>query len=89
LTFLKKTKAIRGSMKTSSLREMKANWCLIEEQVRSGEAFEEVNRGKPTVHIVPAAPRKVGKWDDHPSAAIVSGGASAEATVAADRGGRF
>jgi prevent-host-death family protein len=76
-------------MKTVSVREMKANWSLIEEQVRSGETFEVVNRGKPTVHIVPAAPRRILKWDDHLSTAIVSGGTSAEATVAADRGGRF
>ncbi len=46
-------------MKTISVREMKANWSLIEEQVRAGESFEVVNRGRPTVHIVAAPPRRI------------------------------
>jgi len=46
-------------MKTISVREMEANWSLIEEQVRAGESFEVVNRGRPTVHIVAATPRRI------------------------------
>ena len=76
-------------MKTISVREMKANWSLIEEQVRAGEFFKVVNRGRPTVHIVAATPRRILKWDNHLATAIPAKGRSAEETVAADREGRF
>jgi antitoxin (DNA-binding transcriptional repressor) of toxin-antitoxin stability system len=76
-------------MKTISVREMKVNWSLIEEQIRAGETFEVVNRGRPTAHIVAAAPRRVLKWDDHLSTSIPALGRSSEETVAADREGRF
>ncbi len=76
-------------MKTISVREMKAHWATVEAQVRDGETFEVVNRGRPTVMIVPATPRKILKWDDHLATAIPAAGRSAEATVAADREGRW
>jgi len=46
-------------MKVVSVREMKANWSEIERQVSNGETFEVINRGKPSVRIIPAVPRKV------------------------------
>jgi prevent-host-death family protein len=52
-------------MKTISVREMKAHCSEVESQVRNGETFEVVNRGKPTVRILPAKPRDVLKWEDH------------------------
>ena len=76
-------------MKTISVREMKAHWTEVEAQVRNGETFEVVNRGKPTVRIVPAAPRRVLVWDDHLATAIPGSGHSAEETVSADREGRW
>lgn len=76
-------------MKTITVREMKAHWAEVESQVRNGETFEVVNRGRPTVHIVPAAPRRILVWDDHLVTAIPASGRSAEETVAADREGRW
>jgi prevent-host-death family protein len=76
-------------MKTISVREMKAHWSEIEAQVRNGETFEVVNRGRPTVRIVPAAPRPVLVWDDHLATAISRPGRSAEETVNTDREGRW
>ncbi|MBM4156594.1 MAG: hypothetical protein FJ221_16440 [Lentisphaerae bacterium] len=76
-------------MKTTSVREMKAHWAEIEAQVKMGETFEVVNRGRPTVHIVPARPRRVVKWDDHLATAARAQGKSAQATVRADRDGRW
>ena len=77
------------AMKTISVREMKAHWTEVEAQVRNGETFEVVNRGKPTVRIIPAEPRRVLVWDDHLATAIPGSGRSAEETVAADREGRW
>lgn len=77
------------AMKTISVREMKAQWSEVEAQVRAGEVFEVLNRGRPTVHIVPATPRRVLKWDDHLATAIPAAGRSAEETVRADRDGRW
>jgi prevent-host-death family protein len=77
------------SMKTITVREMKAHWSEVEAQVRNGETFEVVNRGRPTVRIVSAAPRRVLVWDDHLATAIPGSGRSAEETVAADREGRW
>jgi prevent-host-death family protein len=76
-------------MKTITVREMKAHWSEVEAQVRNGETFEVVNRGKPTVRIVAATPRRVLTWDDHLATAISSAGRTAEETVAADREGRW
>ena len=76
-------------MKTMSVREMKAHWSEVEAQVRAGETIEVLNRGKPSVRIVPAAPRKISDWDDHLATAISGGGRTAEETVAADREGRW
>lgn len=68
---------------------MKAQWAEVEAQVRDGETFEVVNRGKPTVRIVPAKPRRVLKWDDHLATAAPAKGRSSEETVRADRDGRW
>ncbi len=76
-------------MKTITVREMKAHWAEVEAQVRQGEIFEVVNRGRPTVRIVPAQGRSILKWDDHLATAIPASGRSAEETVAADRDGRW
>jgi prevent-host-death family protein len=76
-------------MKTITVREMKAHWSEVESQVRAGETFEVVNRGRPTVRIIPAEPRRILKWDDHLATALSSSGRSTEETVAADRDGRW
>ena len=55
----------------------------------AGESFEVVNLGRPTVHMVAAALRRVLKWDDHLAAAIPARGHSAEEAIGADRDGRF
>lgn len=52
-------------MKTITVREMKANWARIEAEVRAGEVFEVLNRGRVAAHIVPPRPRPVLKWPDH------------------------
>ena len=74
-------------MKTVSVREMKAKWAEIERQVSRGETFEVLNRGRPTVRIVPAVPRRVVEWDDHLSTAIDCTGRSGSETIRADRDG--
>lgn len=76
-------------MKTISVRDMKAHWAEVERQIRRGETFEVLNRGKPAAMIVPARPRQVVKWDDHLATAVTAGGRSAEDTVRADREGRW
>ena len=76
-------------MKTVSVREMKANWAEIESQVANGQTFEVLNRGKPTVHIIPAQPRKVLKWDDHLATAVPAEGRTGAETVRGDREGRW
>jgi antitoxin (DNA-binding transcriptional repressor) of toxin-antitoxin stability system len=76
-------------MKTTTVREMKAHWAAIEAQVQMGETFEVINRGRPTVHIIPARPRRIVKWDDHLATAVPGRGRSAERTVRADRDGRW
>ncbi len=76
-------------MKTVSVREMKANWAEIERQVAQGETFEVLNRGKPSVRIIPAAPRKVLKWDDHLATAMPVSGKTGSETVNVDREGRW
>lgn len=76
-------------MKTITVREMKAHWSEVEAQVRAGETFEVINRGRPTVQIVAAAPRPILVWDDHLATAIPASGRSVEETLAADREGRW
>ena len=76
-------------MKTITVREMKAHWAAVESQVRDGETFEVLNRGKPTVRIVPAKPARVLEWEDHLQTAALGGGTLSEALVAEDREGRY
>jgi antitoxin (DNA-binding transcriptional repressor) of toxin-antitoxin stability system len=76
-------------MKTISVREMKAHWAEVERQVREGETFSVLNRGKPSVRIVPAGARRVLAWDDHLATALPSHGASGEEAVRADREHRW
>jgi prevent-host-death family protein len=76
-------------MKTITVKEMKAHWATVEAQVRDGETFVVVNRGNPTVRILPAKPRRVLKWDDHLATAAEGRGHTAEETVRADREGRW
>lgn len=76
-------------MKTISVRELKAHWAEVEKQVRNGETFEVLNRGKPAALIVPPRPRRVVKWDDHLATAAPGPGKSAEETVRADREERW
>jgi len=80
---------LHNAMKTITVREMKARWAEVEAQVRNGETFEVINRGRPTVRIAPAAPRRILAWEDHLATAIPTSGRSAEETVAADREGRW
>jgi len=68
---------------------MKAHWAEVERQVHDGEIFEVLNRGKPTVRIVPAGPRRIVKWDDHLATAIAAAGKTGEETVKSDREGRW
>jgi prevent-host-death family protein len=76
-------------MKTVSVREMKANWSEIERQVAKGETFEVLNRGKPSVRIVPAKPRKILRWENHLDTAIRAKGKTGSETVLEDREGRW
>lgn len=76
-------------MKTISVREMKAHWTKIEEQVKQGEVFEVLNRGKPAARIVPATQRKVLQWEDHLATAVRCSGKSGSETVRADRDGSW
>jgi antitoxin (DNA-binding transcriptional repressor) of toxin-antitoxin stability system len=76
-------------MKTISVRDLKAHWADVEKQVRNGETFEVLNRGKPAALIIPPGPRRVVSWDDHLATAVRGKGRSAEETVRADREGRW
>lgn len=76
-------------MKTVSVREMKAQWAEIEEQVARGETFEVLNRGKPVVRIVSATPRQIVKWEDHLATALPANGMTGQEIVDADREGRW
>jgi len=76
-------------MKTITVREMKAHWAEVESQIRDGETFEVLNRGRPTVRIVPARPREVLRWEDHLATAAEAKGRSTEAVVQADRDERW
>ncbi len=74
-------------MKSISVREMKANWAEIERQVANGETFEVLNRGKPSVRLTAARPRKVLKWRSHLEGAIKAKGKPGAETVLEDRNG--
>lgn len=76
-------------MKSITVREMKAHWAMVESQVRDGETFEVLNRGKPTVRIVPAKPTAVLEWEDHLLTAAPGSGSLSQDLVAEDRGGRY
>lgn len=76
-------------MKMISVRDLKAHWAEVERQVRRGETFEVLNRGRPAAMIVPARPRPVLQWDDHVATAVANQGLSAEETVRRDRDGRW
>jgi antitoxin (DNA-binding transcriptional repressor) of toxin-antitoxin stability system len=76
-------------MKTISVREMKAQWATVEAQVRDGETFEVLNRGRPAALIVPPTPRRILKWDDHLATALPAGVRSTEETVRQDRDHRW
>ncbi len=76
-------------MKSVSVREMKAHWAEIERQVAEGETFEVLNRGKPTVRLVAARPRKILKWIDHLETALEVRGKSGAETIIDDREGRW
>jgi antitoxin (DNA-binding transcriptional repressor) of toxin-antitoxin stability system len=52
-------------MKTITVKDLKAHWAQIEAQVKAGETFEVLNRGKVAAHVVPAKPRLVLSWPDH------------------------
>lgn len=52
-------------MKTITVKDLKAHWAQIEAQIKAGESFEVLNRGKVAAHIVPATPRQVLQWPDH------------------------
>ena len=76
-------------MKTVSVREMKANWAEYREPSRQRAGFEVLNRGKPTVRIIPAQARKVLKWDDHLATAVSATGRTGAETLQADRESRW
>lgn len=77
-------------MKTVSVRELKAHWADVEEQVGQGEVFVVLNRGKPAARIVPALAREVLVWDDHLATAIrPKPGKSGRDVIRADRDARW
>ena len=76
-------------MKTISVREMKAHWAAVEKQVREGDTFVVLNRGRPSVRLIPAEPRRVLAWDDHLGTALTTKGKTGEETVKTDREGRW
>lgn len=68
---------------------MKPRRSETEAEAREGETFEVINRGRPTVRIIPGAPRPILEWEDHLATAIPAAGRTAEETIAADREGRW
>jgi antitoxin (DNA-binding transcriptional repressor) of toxin-antitoxin stability system len=52
-------------MKRITVKELKANWAQIEAQIKAGETFEVLNRGRVAAHVVPPTPRQVLRWPDH------------------------
>jgi antitoxin (DNA-binding transcriptional repressor) of toxin-antitoxin stability system len=57
-------------MKTITVKELKAYWAKIETEVRAGETFEVLNRGRVAAHLVPPRPRPVLQWPEHLATAI-------------------
>jgi antitoxin (DNA-binding transcriptional repressor) of toxin-antitoxin stability system len=76
-------------MKTITVKEMKAHWKQIESQVKAGEVFEVLNRGKVAAHIVPAKPRQVLQWPDHLATAYKNSGKPGSEVIREQREGRF
>ncbi len=76
-------------MKTITVKEMKAHWAKIESQVKAGETFEVLNRGKVAAHIVPAKPRQVLQWPDHLATAYGNTGKKGSDVVREQRDGRL
>jgi antitoxin (DNA-binding transcriptional repressor) of toxin-antitoxin stability system len=75
-------------MKTITVKDLKANWTKIEEQVRAGETFEVLNRGRVAAHVVPATPRQVLRWPDHLATAYKNTGRKGSDIVSEHREGR-
>ena len=75
-------------MKTITVKELKAHWATIESQVRAGETFEVLNRGRVAAHIVPPRPRPVLAWPDHLATALRNDGTKGWDIVASQRSGR-
>ena len=75
-------------MKTITVKELKAHWATIESEVRAGETFEVLNRGRVAAHIVPPRPRPVVAWPDHLATALRNDGTKGSEIVAAQRHGR-
>lgn len=75
-------------MKTITVKELKAHWAQIEAQVREGETFEVLNRGRVAARIVPATPRPVLRWPDHLATAHPNVGRKGSDIVREQREGR-
>lgn len=75
-------------MKTITVKELKAHWATVESEVRLGETFEVLNRGRVAAHIVPARPRPVVAWPDHLSTALQNDGTKGADIVVSHRRGR-
>ena len=75
-------------MKTITVKELKAHWARIESEVKAGETFEVLNRGKVAAHIVPARPRPVLEWPDHLKTALRNEGRKGSDIVREQREGR-
>jgi antitoxin (DNA-binding transcriptional repressor) of toxin-antitoxin stability system len=76
-------------MKTITVKEMKANWAQIESQVKAGETFEVLNRGKVAAQIVPARPRPVLQWPDHLATAYRNLSKKGSEVIREQREGRY
>ena len=75
-------------MKTITVKEMKANWARVEAEVKAGETFEVLNRGRVAVHIVPARPRPVLRWPDHVATAYRNAATKGSDIIRRQRDGR-
>ena len=75
-------------MKTITVKELKAYWARIESEVRAGETFEVLNRGRVAAHIVPPRPRPVLQWPDHLATAVPNHHTKGSDIIASQRAGR-
>ena len=75
-------------MKTVTVKELKAHWAKIEAEVKAGESFEVLNRGRVAAHVVPARPRQVLRWPDHLATAHKNTGRKGSDIIAEHRSGR-